>query len=197
MTSVNRTRPLRADAQRNRDKVLAAAVEGFAAGGPEVPLESIAKRAGVGIGTLYRHFPTRDALVLEAYGHEVEQLCAAAAVLLAADPPDLALREWMDRFVAYVAAKRGMSDALRAVAEPKTDFYAGTRESIVAALDSLLRAGAGAGVIRSDVPAEDLYQAMSGVWSISAEAGWRDQAGRLLDLLMDGLRFGAEGRGAR
>src|ERR687886_726120 len=91
-------RPLRADAQRNREKLLAAATEAFAEHGEDVALETVAARAGVGIGTLYRHFPNRDALVVAAYRHEVEQLCAAAQDLLAELPPDQALRAWAERF---------------------------------------------------------------------------------------------------
>ena len=101
-------RPLRADAQRNRDRLLAAATQAFAAEGEDVALESIAARAGVGIGTLYRHFPNRDALVVAAYQQEVDALCAAAAELLAAQPADEALRAWTERFADYVGTKRRM-----------------------------------------------------------------------------------------
>jgi AcrR family transcriptional regulator len=113
---------LRADAQRNRDKLLAAATAAFAETGTDASLEAIAKRAGVGIGTLYRHFPTREALVEAAYRNEVERLCESARELLASHPPDVALAEWMDRFVAYAAAKRGMRSALQAVAA-KSDLF--------------------------------------------------------------------------
>src|SRR3954465_818392 len=106
-------RPLRADAQRNRDKLLAAATAAFAEEGEAVALETVAARAGVGIGTLYRHFPNRDALVVAAYQHEVDALCAAAADLLTAQPADEALRAWAERFADYIATKRAMGDALR------------------------------------------------------------------------------------
>ena len=107
-------RPLRADAQRNRDRLLAVAVRAFSGDAPDVTLESIARDAGVGIGTLYRHFPTREALVEAAYRNELARLCDAAAGLLRAGPPDQATRAWMDRFIDYMTAKRGMADALRA-----------------------------------------------------------------------------------
>src|SRR6059058_3020812 len=101
-------RPLRADAQRNRKKLLTIAMEAFAEEGEAVALESVAARAGVGIGTLYRHFPSRDALIVAAYQHEVDSLCAAAADLLGALPADAALRAWAERFADYIATKRAM-----------------------------------------------------------------------------------------
>src|SRR3569833_1660387 len=108
-------RPLRADAQRNRDRLLEVAVRAFSDGGPDVTLGSIAKDAGVGIGTLYRLFPTRESLIDAAYRNELARLCDATAGLLETMPPDQATRAWMDRFVEYMTTKRGMSDALRAV----------------------------------------------------------------------------------
>src|SRR5437879_13007556 len=110
-------RPLRADAQRNRERLLAAAMQAFAEEGEEVALENVAARAGVGIGTLYRHFPNRDALVVAAYQHEVDALCAAAADLLAARPPAAeALRAWTERFAGYLAAQRRRAAARRSAA---------------------------------------------------------------------------------
>src|SRR5690349_12269794 len=106
-------RPLRADAQRNREKLLAAAAEAFAEEGDGVALETVAARAGVGIGTLYRHFPNRDALIVAAYLNEVDSLCAAAGDLLASRPADEALAAWARRFADYIAAKRSMGEALR------------------------------------------------------------------------------------
>ena len=131
----------RADARRNREKLLAAAGELFASVGTDVSLDAVAKRAGVGIGTLYRNFPTRDALVEAAYRAEVEHLCDAAAVLLESHPPDVALAEWMDRFVAYAAAKKGMKGALNSIVAGGSDLYAETRAQIIAALGGLLAAG--------------------------------------------------------
>jgi AcrR family transcriptional regulator len=191
MTNTETTPPLRADARRNRDKLLAAALDLFAESGTDVSLEAIAKRAGVGIGTLYRHFPTRAALVEAAYRTEVERLCAVDD-LLATHAPDVALAEWMDRFVAYAATKRGMSDALQSVvASSNADLFADTRSQILTSIATLLDAGAAAGTIRADVGADDVLRAMGGIWLMPMEAGWQEQARRLLGLLMDGLRHGA------
>jgi AcrR family transcriptional regulator len=190
MPSAEPARPLRADARENREKLLTAAVAAFASSGPGVPLETVAQQAGVGIGTLYRHFPTRDALILAAYENEVEHLCEAAGELLRAMPPETALREWMNRFVGYVAAKRGIAEALRSLTSSNA-LFTRTHDRMVAALSSLLRAGADAGTIRADVDAADVLRAMSGVWLVAGEEGWQDQARRLLDLLIDGLRYGA------
>jgi AcrR family transcriptional regulator len=176
----------RADARRNREKLLLAATELFATAGNDVSLDAVAKRAGVGIGTLYRHFPTRDALVEAAYRAEVTHLCEAAEALLAEHEPDVALAEWMERFVAYAAAKKGMKGALRSVAAG-SDLWGETRRQIIAAIASLLEAGVAAGTLRSDVTADDVWRAMGSVWSIDAE----DQIRTLLRLLMDGLRHGA------
>lgn len=183
------SRPLRADARRNRDRLLEAAVRAFSTEEPDVPLDRIAKDAGVGIGTLYRHFPTREALVEAAYRNELARLCDAAADLLHAMPPDEALRTWMDRFVDYMTTKRGMAAALRAVVASGGNPYAQSRDSMIAAIGSLLRAGAEAGTLRSDVDPGDILASLSGVTLATAEPTRREQAGRLLDLLMDGLRY--------
>ena len=177
----------RADARRNREKLLAAATELFAARGTDVSLDAVAKHAGVGIGTLYRHFPTRDALVEAAYRAEVAHLHESAAELLAAHPPDVALAEWMDRFVAYATAKKGMRGALNSIVASGSGVYVETRGQIVAGLAVLLAAGVEAGTLRADVDAEDVMRAMGAVWLVDEE----DQARRLLRLLMDGLRHGA------
>jgi AcrR family transcriptional regulator len=184
------TRPLRADARRNRDRLLDAAVRAFSREGPEVTLDAIAKDAGVGIGTLYRHFPTRGALVEAAYRNELARLCDAVPELLTALPPDQAMRTWMDRFVDYMTTKRGMKEALRAVVASGGDPFAHSRDRMVEALDLLLRAGAEAGTLRPDADATDLLAGLSGVSLAAGEPAQRPQAGRLLDLLVDGLRFG-------
>ena len=146
------TRPLRSDARLNRDKLIGVAAELFASIGVDVPLETVAKQAGVGIGTLYRHFPTRDALVEAAYRQEVDRLCAAAPELsLAAHPPDVALEAWMRRFVTYAATKRGLSSALQSIAASNSTLYTQTRERLVAALATLLNAAIAAGSVRADM----------------------------------------------
>lgn len=181
-------RPLRADARRNRDGLLAAAVHAFSHDGPDVTLESIAKAAGVGIGTLYRHFPTREALVEAAYRNELARLCDAADELLGTTAPDEALRAWMDRFVDYMTTKRGMSDALRALIASGGNPFAESRDRMISAITALLAAGAAAGTVRGDVEPADVLASMSGVTLAAGEPAQREQAGRMLDLLMEGLR---------
>jgi len=181
---------LRADARRNRDLLLEAAVAAFSRDpDTEVTLDAIAKAAGVGIGTLYRHFPTREALVEAAYRNELGKLCDSAGDLLATLPPDRAVRAWMDHFVDYMTTKRGMAAALRAVIASGGDPFAQSRTRMVAAITSLLTAGAAAGTIRSDVDPADLLTSLSGVTLAAGEPAQRDQAGRLLDLLLDALRY--------
>jgi AcrR family transcriptional regulator len=184
-------RAMRADARENREKLLRAASKHFAASGPDVSLELVARTAGVGIGTLYRHFPTRETLIEAVYRNEVDQLCAAAGELLATLPPDAALAEWMERFVAYATTKRGLLGALKSVAASQSDLFPTTRERLLAAVGELLEAGIAAGRIRPDVEAGDVLTSMNAVWTIDAESErWAIQARRVLRLLMDGLRFG-------
>ncbi|MDT0345776.1 TetR/AcrR family transcriptional regulator [Streptomyces litchfieldiae] len=181
-------RPLRADARRNRARLLDAAVRAFSQDGPEVTLEAIARDAGVGIGTLYRHFPTREALVEAAYRNELARLCDAVPDLLGDRPPDAALRAWMARFVDYMTTKRGMADTLRAVIASGGDPYAPSRDQLTAAVGTLLRTGAETGHLRPDIDPADLLAGLGGVALATGEPGQRARAGRLLDLLMDGLR---------
>ncbi|BCB81716.1 TetR/AcrR family transcriptional regulator [Phytohabitans flavus] len=176
---------MRADAQRNRERLLDAAVRAFSQGAPDATLDAIAKDAGVGIGTLYRHFPTREALIEAAYRNELARLCDSVGELLAAQPPDDALRTWMDRFVEYMATKRGMSDALRVVIATGVNPYSESRDRLTDAITTLVGAGVRAGAIRADAQPGDVLVGLSGV---AMAAGERDQAGRLLDLLVDGLR---------
>jgi len=185
---------MRADARRNRDKLIAAAKDLFAETGTDVSLDAVARRAGVGPGTLYRHFPTRDALVEAAYRSEVAELSAAADDLLATRPPDVALAEWMDRFVAYAAAKRGMRAALQSVVASGSDIFADARRQNLATVATLLAAGAEAGTIRPDVQAEDVLRATGVVWQLDDQPGWEEHARTMLRLIMDGLRYGASGQ---
>jgi AcrR family transcriptional regulator len=180
---------MRADAARNRERLLDAAVRAFASEGPGATLDQIAKEAGVGIGTLYRHFPTREALVEAAYRNELARLCDAAPELLAAHAPDRALRIWMDRFVDYMTTKRGMADALRAVIASGGNPYAHSRDRLVEAVTAFLAAGREAGVLRDDVEPVDALTTLSGISLAAGEPEQREQAGRMLDLLLDGLRY--------
>ena len=190
--SVARSRPiLRADARVNREKLLGAAANLFATVGVDVSLEAVAKQAGVGIGTLYRHFPTRDALIEAVYRQEVDRLCGAADELRSSSAPDVALEAWMRRFVAYAATKRGMASALQSITASNSELYASTRARLLSAITVLLAAAVEAGTVRADMEPEDVLQAMSGVWLIPAGEQWTARAQRLLQLLMDGLRFGA------
>jgi AcrR family transcriptional regulator len=182
---------LRADAQRNRDRLLEAAVRAFSERGPDVPLDVIAKDTGVGIGTLYRHYPTRNALVEAAYRNELARLCDAVPDLLARMPPDAAMRAWMEAYVGYMTTKRGMAEALRAVIASGGNPYAESRGRLTDAIATLQRAGAAAGTVRSDVEPTDILTSLSGVSLAAGEPAQRDQARRLLDLLMDGLRHRA------
>jgi AcrR family transcriptional regulator len=184
-------RPVRADARRNRERLLEAAVRAFASDGADVALNAIAKTAGVGIGTLYRHFPTRDALVEAAYRQELAHLCDAVPGLLRSLPADEATRAWMDRFIDYMTTKRYMAGALQAVIASGGDPYAESRARLIAAITTLLTAGISAGTMRADVEPNDVLLALSGV-SLAAR-NQREQAGRLLDLLVDGLRHHASG----
>jgi AcrR family transcriptional regulator len=147
-----------------------------------------ARQAGVGIGTLYRHFPTREALIEAAYRNELARLCGSAAELLQTRPADIALRTWMDRFIDYLATKHGMADALRAVIASGGNPFAQSRESLLGAIGTLLKAGAADEKLRGDVAPGDVLASLSGVSLVAGSPQQRDQAGRLLDLLLAGLR---------
>jgi len=188
------TRPLRADARRNRDAVVAIAADAFSENGIEASLEDIARKAGVGIGTLYRHFPTREDLVFATYRREVELLSQSAPELAAQMSPSEALREWMRRFVRYAATKRGMVGMLRTMMQTRAELFAGTKDRIQGAAGLLLRSAADAGEIRGDITAEDLMRSMGGICMANDQAGPPENAARLVDLVFDGLRYGAPGR---
>lgn len=185
-------RPRRADARRNYDSLLQVATEAFTNEGVEVPLEELARRAGVGIGTLYRHFPSRDVLVETVYRAEVDRLAAAADELLDELPPGEALEAWMHRFVGYVATKRGMAAALKNVSASHPELVATSRDRTKAAATKLLGAASAAGDVRGDTDPQDLVRAISGICLASDQSDWQQQATRLVGLLMDGLRYGAE-----
>ena len=179
---------VRADAQRNRQRLIEVARQAFTTGEGKVSLEAIAREAGVGIGTLYRHFPTREALVAAVYRAERGLLRDAADELLAEQGPDRALRSWMDRFADYMETKREMADSLRALIVSGTVTHSEAREELSRAIRPLLDAGAAAGTLRADVSAEDVVVGLVGIFTVCTLPDQRDQATRLLDLLMDGLR---------
>ena len=190
-------RQQRADACRNHDRLLEAAAAAFAAKGAEVPLEEVAKGAGVGIATLYRHFPTRDSLIAAVYRHEVDLLCQQADDLLATLPPDEALAAWMQLFVRHVARKRGMATALKSMmGAGATTIFEQSRGRAVAAASKLVEAGAAAGTIRADIDGSDLLRAIGGI-CMSTDQERADASERLVGLLFDGLRHGAGASSSR
>ncbi len=177
---------LRVDAERNRSRLLDAAQAAFASG-QAVTLEQIARDAGVGIGTLYRHFPTREALVEALYRKELAELCASAGKLARTRPPEAALRAWMDRFAGYVTAKREMADALRAVFASGAVTVSQAREQLTAALQTILDVGIEAGTLRDDVRAEDIVATIVGMFTATSLDGGREQLERMFDLLMNAV----------
>jgi AcrR family transcriptional regulator len=179
---------LRADARRNKEKLIEVAAHAFAENGVETSLEDIARRAGVGIGTLYRHFPTREHLVEIVYRRELEILAVAAGGLAETHTPDAALEEWMRLFVGYIATKRGMANSLRILMSSNSALFAEGSGVLRAALDDLLKHAAKAGAVRSDIDTTDLLHALSSIYSIPDSPDWRDRSHRLIGLLMDGLR---------
>lgn len=187
---------MRTDARRNRERLVEVARRLFTSeGGGKVPLEAIAREAGVGIGTLYRHFPTREALIESVYRAERSQLCSRAAELLESQPPEKALRTWMDHFAGYMATKREMADAIREMIASGAVTAAEAREELSTAVRTLLDAGAAAGTLRGDVSAQDVVVSLVGIFLACREPAQREQAGRLLDLLADGLRSPAVAAG--
>jgi AcrR family transcriptional regulator len=182
------TRKPRADAVRNRERVLEAAKAVFSAGGPDASLEAVARRAGVGIGTLYRHFPTREALFEAVYRREVEQLADLADELKTEAAPTEALRRWLRSNVEFVATKKGMSAALAVAAHNYPDLFTYTFERLTKAVGALLERAIAAGEIRSDISAEDLLRALVSMCYMHDRPGWQAGVLRLLDVLVDGLR---------
>jgi AcrR family transcriptional regulator len=178
----------RADAARNRDMLLAAATRAFAASGTEPSMRAIAREAGVGIATLYRHFPTRESLVDAVYQDQVKRLTLGARELLEQLPPAKAMRRWMDLFGDWLATKHGMLDTLLAMIESGEIADAQTRTELLDAITTILNAGSDAGDLRADVSAEDIAASLLGIFGVAGKPEQRAQADRLLNLLMDGLR---------
>ena len=156
-------------------------------------MRTIANEAGVGIATLYRHFPTRESLVDAVYQDQVSRLTTGAHDLLARHDPAIALRRWMDLFGDWIATKRGMLETLQAMVETGEIAHAQTRDELLAAIDEILQAGRASGDLRDDIPADDVAAALIGIFTV-AGAGRDDLARRLLDLLLDGMRAGAQTR---
>lgn len=186
--ALEHTRTPRADATRNRHQLLAAATRLFASAKAEPSMRAIANEAGVGIATLYRHFPTRESLVEAVYQDQVSRLTTGARELLATHDPAVALRRWMDLFGEWVATKNGMLDTLLAMVESGEIAHADTRTELLAAIEEILDAGRTSGELRSDVSAEDVAAALIGTFTVAGSPEHEALAARLLDLLMDGLR---------
>src|SRR3984885_5993993 len=177
----------RADAIRNRERVLEAAKAVFSAGGSEASLEAVARRGGVGIGTLYRHFPTREALFEAVYRREVQQLGELAEALKSeADPVD-ALRRWLRSNVEFVATKKGMSAALALAVQSTSELTAFSFDRLTKAVGALLDRAVAAGEIRADISPEDLLRALVGMCYLHDQPGWQNSVVRLLDVFVDGL----------
>ena len=176
----------RADSARNRQLLIDAAKAGFSGVGLDVSLEEIARRAGVGIGTLYRHFPTREAVVEAVYRREVEQLAEAVPQLLQISPAGEALHKWMHLFVDFIATKRIIAPSLAAAAA-RTSTPTSV-ELITRAISTLVKRAIASGDVRKDIDPSDLLRAMVGVSYGNPDAGWEASARRLIDILMDGLR---------
>jgi len=178
----------RADAARNRDQLLAVATRVFASADAEPSMRAIAREAGVGIATLYRHFPTRESLVDAVYRDQVVRLTTGAHELLGRLAPAAAMRRWMDLFGDWIATKNGMLDTLLAMIESGELAHAQTRTELLTAITRMLDAGRAAGDLRSDVTAEDIAAALIGIFTVAPRPEREAQAGRLLNLLLDGLR---------
>ena len=181
-------RATRADAARNRSQLLAVAARVFAAADNEPSMRGIAREAGVGIATLYRHFPTRESLVDAVYRSQVVRLTTGARELLDQLPPASAMRRWMDMFGDWVATKNGMLNTLKALIETGEIAHGETRTELLAAITTILDAGRAAKDLRPDVTAEDIAASLIGIFTVAPGPQHSDLAGRLMNLLMDGLR---------
>jgi AcrR family transcriptional regulator len=178
----------RTDAQRNRDRILEVAKEAFARSGANASLDDIVKQAGVGAGTLYRHFPSRDALVEAVYHNEVEKLGAAERELSRKLPPVEALRAWMLLFVDYIATKQIIAPALNTLLGGPSKVYEASRSQIQGAIDALVKRAIKSGEIRRDLDPFDLLRALIGVSNVASTPDWRQSARRLVDILISGSR---------
>ena len=183
-------KPTRKDALDNRERILSAAREAFLASG-EVSLTAIAKKAGVGIGTLYRHFPTREALVLELYGHDIQGLIDLAPAMLERYPPLVALRRWLDQVASYARLKYGVAEIIHAaIIHAATnggrddEYY----QPFLAAIATLLEAGSAEGTLKSGLDPEDVLLQLSVLWRIDPAHGGTARGARVLELIVDGLR---------
>ena len=191
------TRKPRSDAVRNRERVLEAAKAVFSAGGAEASLEAVARSAGVGIGTLYRHFPTREALFEAVYRREVQHLADLAEKLKRDTPPVEALRQWMHSNVRFVATKKGMAAALALAAYKNSELFSFSFDRLTQAVGGLLDRAVATGEIRDDVTPEDLLRALIGMCYMHDQPGWQVSVLRLVDVFIDGLSARPDGPRAK
>lgn len=178
----------RSDGQRNRQRLLDVAKAAFHAGETDIPLDEVARRAEVGIGTLYRHFASRDALIEAIYRNELDRLAVAAVDLANTHPPVEALRAWMLLFVDYIAAKQVIAPALNALVGGPSALYAASADVIKATIDALVARAVQSGDIRPDLDPLDFLRALVGVSNVAAAPGWEASARRLVDILIAGSR---------
>jgi len=190
MTKKRSTTPRkpRSDALRNRERILEVAKAAFTRQGANASLEEIAKQAGVGAGTLYRHFPTRDELIEGVYRNEVGKLAAAAARFAETMSPLEALRAWMLLLVEYIASKHIIAPALNTIAGGPSRLHEGSRSLIQGAIDVLVKRAKRSGDLRRDLDAYDLLRALIGVSHVGSGADWQQSARRLVDILIAGSR---------
>ena len=187
-SSQSAARKPRTDAQRNRERILEVAKEAFTRSGADTSLDDIAKQAEVGPGTLYRHFPTRDALLEAVYRIEVEKLAAAERELSQKLPPVEALRAWMFLFVDYIATKQIIASALNTLVGGPSKVYEASRSQVQGAIDALVKRAIKSGDIRKDLDPFDLLRALIGVSNVASSPDWKQSARRLVDILITGSR---------
>lgn len=178
----------RSDAQRNRARILEVAKEAFTRFGADASLDDIAKQAGVGAGTLYRHFPTRDALIEAVYRSEVEKLAGAARKMAETVPPMEALRSWMLLLIDYIGAKHIIAPALNSLVGGPARLYEDSRSLIQGAIDELVKGAKKSGDVRTDIDATDLLRAMIGISHVGTGHDWQQSAKRLVEILIAGSR---------
>ena len=182
--------PVRSDALQNRERIVAVALEELTRSA-DVPLSTVAKKAGVGQGTFYRHFPTREALVMEVYRYEMAQVAEFAEHLLRTRSPDQALREWMNRLAEYAMTKAGLANAIREIASARDCPGKAGYAPVAAAAQLLLDANEKAGTIRAGVTADEFFLAIAGIWQIDSSEEWQPRLAWLMNFVMEGLRAGA------
>ena len=185
-------RPQRADARRNREALLTAAREAFQGGELNIQVEEIARRAKVSVGTLYRHFDSREAVIEAVYRSEIGEVCAAPTLLLAEHAPDESLRRFLLLMIDHASGGKGMTAALKSIMATDSPVFDDARQELSDALDELFSAAKAAGMIRSDAESWTVIRALGGVCGMAALDGWAEDSLAIVSLLFDGLRYGAE-----